>query len=512
MDVLTANRMREIDRQAIEEYGIPGVVLMENAGLQVVKAIRETEAKHLVIVAGPGNNGGDGFVVARHLYQEKHVSVWITAASENYRGDALINYRILQKLGVPCRDLREEGAISALQAELSHTQLVVDSMLGTGITRDVDSLYKQVIHTINNSGVPVIAVDIPSGVCADSGKILGTAIRATFTVTFALPKRGLLLFPGATCTGQLIVADIGIPPALLRGSDTELITAQLARRLLPQRPSDAHKGTFGSLLLVAGSLGMSGAVVLSARAALRGGCGLIYAATPRSVQPTVAAQVAEAITVPLPENKMGRVLADSLYILREKWRNCQAVAVGPGMTQDEESLPVLAGILRECSLPVVLDADALNQLAKHPNLMDQRVAPAILTPHPGEAARLLDASVEEIQSDRLASVQAIAKRYRSIVVLKGAHTLIADPLGHVAFNITGNCGMATAGSGDVLTGIIAAMLAQGLTAFDAARLGVYLHGLAGDLAAQKVGETSLIAGDVTDHISDAYLELKKIHM
>ena len=513
MDVVTSERMREIDRIAIDTYGIPGVVLMENAGLRIVDAIREIGAgPRIVIVAGRGNNGGDGFVVARHLYREKHVSLWIATSPENYRGDALTNLTILRKLGIPCHNLQEENALDALAADLASADLVVDALLGTGISRETDPFFQEVISRINQCGAPALAVDIPSGVCANTGNILGAAIRAAMTVTFAVPKLGLLLFPGAACTGRLDVADIGIPPALLSGADCTLLTPAVAHSLLPQRPVDGHKGTFGSVLLVAGSLGMSGAVALASRAALHSGCGLVFAATPKSVQPTVAAQVVEAITVPLPENKLGRLQEDSLYILRDKWRSCHAVAVGPGMTQGEDALPVLTGILAECPLPVVLDADALNLLARHPEILESRTAPVVLTPHPGEAARLLSLEITEVQADRVGAAREMAKRYHSIVVLKGAHTLIADPDGNITFNITGNSGMATAGSGDVLTGLLAALLAQGLSAVDATRLGVYLHGLAGDLAARKTGERSLVAGDVIDHISQAYLETEKIHI
>ncbi|MDW7650739.1 MAG: NAD(P)H-hydrate dehydratase [Bacillota bacterium] len=513
MEIVTAAQMRDIDRKAIEAVGIPGVVLMEHAGLRVTEAIRELGCgPNVVILAGRGNNGGDGFVVARHLAREKNVSVWTTAAFTDYRGDARINLAILQNMGIACRTVLDEGALPALRAELSAADLVVDAMLGTGISREVDPLLAAIICAVNESRGFVLSVDIPSGVCADSGKILGRAVYADLTVTLALPKRGLLCFPGAACTGRLEVADIGIPPGLLQGHGFSLITPETARRLLPQRPADGHKGTFGSVLLVAGSRGMSGAVALAARAALRGGCGLVFAATPRSVQPTVAAQVAEAITVPLPENRLGRLQADSLYILREKWRTCQAVGVGPGMSQDDEALPVLAAILRECPLPAVLDADALNLLAKNPELMDGRQAPVVMTPHPGEAARLLECSIEDVQADRVAAAQKLAGRFGSTVILKGAHSLIAEPGGELALNVTGNSGMATAGSGDVLTGLLASLLAQGLETSRAARVAVYLHGLAGDLAAQSVGEASLVAGDIIECICEAYLKTEKIHM
>ncbi|MBT9140200.1 MAG: Bifunctional NAD(P)H-hydrate repair enzyme Nnr [Dehalococcoidia bacterium] len=510
MDVVTAAKMREIDLQATSDYGIPSVVLMENAGLRVVEVIRQTESgANIVIVAGRGNNGGDGFVAARHLFQEKNVSVWTTASLNEYEGDAFVNLSILQKLGIFHRNLREEGALAALAAALHQADLVVDALLGTGITRDVDSFYAAIITLINAGKAPVLSVDIPSGVCADTGKIRNIAVQANMTITFGLPKQGLLLFPGAAFTGRLEVAQIGIPPALLTGSPCTLLTAATVGSFIPHRPADAHKGTFGTVLLVGGSLGMSGALTLAARAALRGGCGLLLAATPRSAQHIVAAQVTEAITIPLPESSSGYLQREALDILREKWSSCQAMAVGPGLTQNEEILPVLSGVLSEFPLPVVLDADALNLLAAHPGLLADRRAPVILTPHPGEAARLLSCGIAEIQADRLGAVREMAKIFRSVVVLKGAHSLICSPDGETSFNVTGNSGMATAGCGDVLTGLLAALIAQGVDAVGAARLGVYLHGLAGDLAVRFSGQSALLASDVIEQISQAYLETAK---
>ncbi|MBS4032066.1 MAG: NAD(P)H-hydrate dehydratase [Clostridiales bacterium] len=512
MEIITAAQMREIDRRAIEDFGIPGIVLMENAGLRIVETVRTLPCTNVVILAGRGNNGGDGFVAARHLRNEKNVSVWMTAEPQTYQGDARTNLMILQRLEQPLRVVRGEEDLADLAGDLAQADLVVDGLLGTGVSRQVDPLYAGIIRLVNRMGVPVVAIDIPSGVCADTGKILGSAIRASITVTFALPKQGLLFFPGAACTGRLEVADIGIPPALVTGYKFNLLTSADMVRLLPPRPSEGHKGTFGSVLLVAGSRGMSGAAALSARAALRGGCGMVYAAIPESIQPTLAAQTQETVTLPLPENRHGRLKAEALDMLREKWAVCQVVAAGPGLSRDSDVMPVLAGILRESRLPVVLDADALNLLAKDPSLTRDREGSTLLTPHPGEAARLLNTTVEAIQSDRLGVVRHLAERYHSTVVLKGAHTLIADPSGEISLNVTGNNGMGTAGSGDVLTGLAAALLAQRLTVPQAARLAVYIHGLAGDHAAAVKGERALMAGDIIEEIPKAYLELTKIHM
>ncbi|MBS4021628.1 MAG: NAD(P)H-hydrate dehydratase [Dethiobacter sp.] len=509
MDIVTANQMREIDRRAIAEFAIPGIILMENAGLRVVEAARDLAPKQKVIIlAGPGNNGGDGLVAARHLSKKTKVSVWLAALPQDYRGDALSNLTMLQRLGHPFRLLADDGGIAALEGELEGAGLVIDAMLGTGTSRAVSGVLAAAISAVNRCGRPVLSVDIPSGICADSGRVLGEAVRASFTVTFGLPKRGLLLFPGADHTGRLEVVDIGLPPQLLTGHGFELLTEAAVCGLLRSREPDSHKGTFGTVLLVAGSPGMTGAAVLAARAALRGGAGLVTAACPRCVQPVIAAMVAEATTLPLPDNNHGRLRADALFLLREKWQSSNVVAVGPGLSTDANIMPLLAGILSECGLPVVLDADALTALARHPKLAESREADTVITPHPGEAARLLGCSVAEVQSDRPGAALSLAKRYRAVAVLKGAHTLVAAPDGSLALNTTGNSGMATGGSGDVLTGLLAALLAQGLAPFDAARAAVYLHGVAGDQAAAAIGQDALIAGDLLDWIPHAWLKIR----
>ncbi len=512
MEIVTAAQMREADRRATEDFGIPGIVLMENAGLRIAETVRTLPCTNVVILAGCGNNGGDGLVAARHLRGAKNVSVWISAEPESYHGEVRTNLNILQRLGHPLNVVRGEEDLANLAEELRWADLVIDALLGTGISRDVDFLYAEIIRLVNSSGIPVLAVDIPSGVCADTGKLLGAAVRASVTVTFALPKQGLLLFPGAAYTGRLEVVDIGIPPALLAGYGFNLLTSVEMAKLLPFRPSEGHKGTFGSVLLVAGSRGMSGAAALSARAALRGGCGLVYAAIPESIEPTLAAHAQEVITLPLPENRHGRLKAEALDILREKWASCQVVAAGPGLSRDSDVMPVLVGILHECRLPVVLDADALNLLATDPNLTRERDGATLLTPHPGEAARMLGVTAEVVQHDRIGSVRRLAEIYNCTVILKGAHTLIADSGGSISLNVTGNSGMGTAGSGDVLAGIAAALLAQGLTVPQAARLAVYLHGLSGDHAAAAKGERPLMAGDIIEEIPQAYLELLKIQL
>ncbi|MBS3947937.1 MAG: NAD(P)H-hydrate dehydratase [Dethiobacter sp.] len=513
MDVVTAAEMRLLDERATVEFGIPGIVLMENAGLRVAEAVRHLwRCRRVTVLAGRGNNGGDGLVAARHLRREMAVSIWLAAPPASYRGDALTNLTILQRLGHTCRVADSESSFADLARELSRTDLVVDALLGTGLTRQAESPYAEMIRLVNASGAPVLAVDIPSGVCADSGRVSGEAIRADVTITFALPKRGLLLFPGATHAGRLEVADIGIPEQLLSSHAFVLLTKETVRRLLPDRPPDGHKGTFGRVLLVAGSPGMAGAVVLAARAVLRGGAGLVIAAVPRGIQQVVAVQAPEVITLALPENRRGNIAPEALDLLRQHWPACQTVAVGPGLSDDEESGLVLAGILKDCLLPVALDAGALNLLARRPAAFLGRAAGTVLTPHPGEAARLLGCDTATVQADRPTAVRELAVRLQGVAVLKGAHTLITAPAGPIALNVTGNSGMASAGSGDVLTGLLAALLAQGLKPVDSARLAVYLHGLAGDLAASARGEAGMVAGDIVEMLPQAYLELKKINI
>ncbi|NLN06890.1 MAG: NAD(P)H-hydrate dehydratase [Firmicutes bacterium] len=510
MWLVTAAEMRGLDARTINDYGIPGMVLMEAAGLGVAERIRALgTGPNLTVVAGKGNNGGDGFVVARRLCQEKNVTVFTVAPDEEYGGDALQNLQILRRLKLPVLCLRTEEGRKAFAVELARSDLIVDALFGTGLSRELDTYYKDIITAINGSPALVVAVDIPSGINADTGQSMGAAVRAVETVTFALPKNGHYLYPGAGCTGRLTVVDIGIPQELYAGLKNCVLTPAVVRPLLVDRPADSHKGTFGSVLLVAGSAGMSGAAVLAARAALRGGCGLLYAAVPACIRTVLAAQVPEAITVALPEAAEGSLLPESAALLQERWATCHAVAVGPGWTQATELQSLLNDIITECPLPLVIDADGLNLLAGMPDALARRTAPVVLTPHPGEAARLLGVKTKDIQADRFGSARRLARRFHATVVLKGAHTVVAEPDGTIAVNTTGNSGLATAGSGDVLTGLLAALLAQGLDTASAARLAVFLHGLAGDLAAAEVGERSLLAGDVVNYLSQAYLALQE---
>jgi NAD(P)H-hydrate epimerase len=490
MLILTAAQMRDLDRETIEGIGVPGAVLMESAGrgvIEVMARVMDLERARVIVFCGPGNNGGDGFVVARHLANRGvPVEVALCAASAKIAGDARIHLDACQRSGVPI--LFGSGA-----ATLADGDVLVDALLGTGLTRPVTGMIADAITRINHHRGPKIAVDIPSGLDSDRGVPLGPCVRADHTVTFAFAKVGLVSAPGFTYAGQLHVADIGIPEWLARrrGIRSELLDARVLASLRSDDPL-GHKGTHGHVLVVAGSRGKSGAALLCGTAVLRAGAGLCTVA-----MPIEAALHAEGLRPELMIEGYRDGEASDLMALTAGKR---AIAVGPGVPRDPWMVSLI-GELCATTLPLVLDADALNHLAAHPKLLAPRSAPTVLTPHPGEAARLLDRSPATVQADRIAAARAIAERFGAITVLKGARTIIVAPDGRLAICPSGNPGLGTGGTGDVLTGCIAAALARapvGSDGFAATAAAVYLHGAAGDRAARARGQTGLLAGDVVD--------------
>ncbi|TYO95677.1 NAD(P)H-hydrate epimerase [Geothermobacter ehrlichii] len=502
MRVLTAEQMRDLDRQAIEEIGIPGLVLMENAGRASAEALLRAFADRccapVLILCGKGNNGGDGFVVARHLRnRELKVEVLVLAPREKIGGDAAVNLAILERCGQTVRFVPDDESLAAALVD-ARAGLIVDALFGTGLSSEVRGHYRRAIDWINASGLPVVAIDIPSGVDAGNGHILGRAVQADLTLTFAAAKLGHLLSPGAQCCGRLEVIDIGIPKHLRpRPDDLHLWTRwEEAATLLPERPATGHKGTFGHLLVIAGSRGKTGAAILAAEAGLRGGCGLLTLATAASAQPVVAAALAEAMTEPLADDD-GGISVDALPAVRRLLEGKAALALGPGLGQTPRTAAFVRQLVADCGLPLVLDADALNLLAADLSVLAPgRRIPPVMTPHPGEMARLVGCSVAEVEQDRVAVARTFAVRHGVVLVLKGAPTLVAAPDGRIGINGSGGPVLATAGSGDVLTGLIGALIAQGLAPFEAARLGCYLHGLAGDRLARRHGAAGVLAGDI----------------
>lgn len=514
MRVLNADQMREADRRTIQEIGIPSLVLMENAGRQVVAAIEsfftDLAERSVAVICGKGSNGGDGFVVARTLHQRGvDVSVFVVGQVAEIQGDARINLEILGRLGLTVVEVTDEGQWELHFSEVSQHELIVDALFGTGLRTALTGLHETVVADINGAAIPVVAIDLPSGMSADTPDLIGAAIDATVTVTLGAPKLPLILPPAEQQAGEVVIADIGIPAEvfeMVAGRRVELLTREQMRTLVPARPHDSHKGDFGRVVIAAGSRGKTGAAVLAAWGALRSGAGLVTVATPRSCQSIVAAQAPELMTEGVDETPDGTVhfsAAEAVLALA-----ADVLAVGPGLGRGEGVTTFVRELLETSECSLVMDADALNAFIDEPAaLVGREGREIIITPHPGEMARLLGCSVEDVQTNRLGIAADFASTHKLYVILKGYRTLIATPDGKVFINPTGSPGMATGGTGDVLTGMVAAWLAQLLDAEAACRAAVYLHGAAGELADADAGEVSMIAGDLADHIGDAVLEL-----
>jgi hydroxyethylthiazole kinase-like uncharacterized protein yjeF len=502
---MTRNQIQEYDKIAINEIGIPGPVLMETAGRSAaeIAATMCDTSKSVGILVGPGNNGGDGFVIARHLMISGfEVSVYMAVPKSKLKGDALKNLDILEKMKPTLVDVTSPERSLGLEDKLLEHGLLVDALLGTGVSRIVEGHLGGLIDLINQTELPAMAVDIPSGLDADTGLPWGRAVRAEVTVTFGHPKRGLLLYPGAELAGDLQIVSIGVPGFVSEqaGVDGEIVTESRVRPLLKKRSANTHKGTFGHLLVIAGSLGKTGAAAMVGQSAMRIGCGLVTVATTANAQATLESKCLEVMVDNIIE-KADAPISDKVnkrigQFLEEK----QAVIVGPGLSTASGISSLVVRILQTLEVPAVVDADGINILAKDPSGAGRISAPMVFTPHPGEMARLLKKTVPTIQADRVGAAREAAKWHQVIVVLKGANTVIASPDGQTFINTSGNPGMASGGMGDVLTGIIGGLLAQKIEPLDAALLGVYLHGLAGDRAAERQSMTGLIASDVIDEI------------
>ncbi len=498
MKILTAAQMREVDRRTME-LGIPGIVLMENAGHRVVEFLVETfapiEQQRIVVLCGKGNNGGDGMVVARQLWtrlRPRALHVVLAGAPEELRGEAAENYRMLQAVG--CPTARE------ITPEMRAASVVLDALLGTGLRGPVTGTMRDWIREIN-TGFPeahIVAVDIPSGLESDSAQTEGDVVQAHYTVTFTAPKVGQILPPNCRRVGRLRIAPIGSPPELYENDESiylELAEAAQFSRMFAPRVPWSHKGDFGHVLVVGGSRGKTGAAAMTGLAALRAGAGLVTVASAASCIPSIAAHAPELMTESLPETDTGAIAAAAFPRLLELAANKDVVAIGPGLGTHPETVALVRRLLAELAQPMVMDADALNALAGFH--FEARGRVRILTPHPGEMARLCAVTTGDVQSDRVGIARRFALERQVVLVLKGYRTLTASPDGRVRVNPTGGPGLASGGSGDILTGAIAGLLAQfPQDPAMAAAAGVYLHGLAGDLATCKLGEQALIATDL----------------
>lgn len=518
MRVVNAEQMRQIEEKAIHHYGIPSLLLMENAAWAVVEEIRRCLSKatdlngqKAVILVGKGNNGGDGLAVARHLVlRGMDVTVLLFAGLEELQGDAALNLRLFQGTTGKCFVIEGEKQRRLTRLALAQADVVVDALYGIGMRGALPSLVEEYVDEVNRAPGWVVSIDISSGVDANTGKVYRTAIHAQTTVTFGLPKWGLFLGDGPDYSGRVVVDPISIPASYLEdeGISTFVLTDDDVRKMLPIRKLKGHKGTHGKGILVAGSKGMSGAAVLAGRGALRSGIGLLQIVAPQGIAKEVDTAITEATIWSAPGDES--LNEEAWPVILKQSENAQALAIGPGLAQNPKFISVLGEILRSISCPVVLDADALNMVAIKPSLLSSRNGrgPLILTPHPGEMARLCECSVEDVESNRLDLAVAKAVEWEAVVVLKGSVTIIASPDGRAFFNPTGNPGLGTGGTGDVLTGSILGWLAQGVEPLEAACLGVYLHGKSADVLAGEYGWSGFTASEVADALPKVRRELE----
>ena len=507
MEVLNAKEMIMIDKKAIQDYGIPGTVLMENAGIQVVKALEEKfndlAQKRVVIFAGKGNNGGDGAVVARHLHNKGlKVDIFLFAKQDETSRDLKINLNIAKKMGVPIHKIENPDQLKDFNNLLIHSHIIIDALLGTGITPPVKGIFQSVIPLLNDTNTFVLAIDVPSGLSSDHGNVEGEVVKADMTVTFCRPKRCHFLHPAVELVGELKVVDISIPEKIVGDENIRVhtIDREDIDFLLQKRKPDSHKGTYGHLLIIGGSAGKGGAAAMAALSALRMGNGLVSLAVPESINSSIETSPLEIMSIPLPETNEGSIDIAAKDTLLKSLNDKSAVLIGPGISTSSETIELLLSIVPELKIPLVIDADGLNCLAKDLNVFKKVKGRAIITPHPGEMSRLAGKTVKDVQADRIGIALEFASEYDVTVVLKGAGTVIAFPDGNAFINTTGNPGMATAGTGDVLAGMAAGLLAQKVSPEDASKTAVYLHGLAGDLASQEKNQVSLIASDLIEAI------------
>ena len=500
MKVSSVSEMRELDRTAIAAFGIKDELLMENAGLATCAVIsRElagTEGRRFLVFCGMGNNGGDGFVIARKIHSDRgNVKVFILGDPGTFKGPAKLNLDILRRLPIEVKRLE---SVTTIRQHLVHSDAVVDAVFGTGLTRDVEGIHAEVIEEINQSGKRVFSVDIPSGVNGDTGTVMGTAIRANTTVTFGLPKIGNLLYPGYERCGRLFVTHISFPPSLY---NRDSIKVEINRPMaLPPRDPNGHKGDFGDVLFVAGAAGYLGAPYFSAHSFLKAGGGYSRLAAPASITPFIAGKGSEIVFVPQKETPSGSISLKNKDALLALSQTVDMVVLGPGMSLDEETQQLARDLARDINKPLLIDGDGITALCKDLRIIKKRRAETILTPHLGEMSRLTNKTVKDIATNRIPVLQATARELEATIILKGAHSLIGYPDQRVYINMTGNAGMATAGSGDVLTGTIAAMVGLGLSLRDAVRKGVFLHGISGDLAARDKGEDGITAEDILGYL------------
>lgn len=491
--------MRNLDKSAIENFGIPQEFLMENAGEAVYFVILQEygiKNKQFSMFCGIGNNGGDGLVVARKIHSTGgDVRIYLFGDEKKFKGSAKKNLEIISKLPI---NIARVESIESIKNEALQCDAIVDALFGTGLTRNADGLYKEAIRLINLSQKPVFSIDIPSGISGNTGHVMGEAVRSDYTVTFGLPKRGNLLSPGFEYCGKLFVTHISFPPSLYNQNSFKVEMNQPVE--LPARDEKGHKGTFGDVLFIAGASNYLGAPYFSAMSFLKAGGGYSRLASPSAITPFIANKGSEIVFVPLEETPSVSIAIKNKQRLLELTEQVDMVVMGPGLSLNEETQELARQLTKKIKKPLLIDGDGITAISKNTKWVGERQHPTILTPHPGEMSRLVQTSIKEVMKNQVSLVQKEAKNLNATIVLKGAHSLIAWPDEKVFVNMSGNSGMATAGSGDVLTGTIAAMYGLGLDLEDAVRTGVFLHGFSGDLAAEEKGEDGITAQDILDFL------------
>jgi len=516
MFLVTANQMQDMDKQTIDSFGIPGVVLMENAGRgafdMFLRKFKDLKAKKIAVIAGRGNNGGDGFVIARYLMEKGiRVNLFLLSLKEKVTGDAKVNMELAQKLcdrsnssSGTCSivEIPDTNALKEVKGRILHHDIFIDAILGTGLNSDVRGFFKDAIELMNSSQRPIFSIDIPSGLHSDTGQPLGVAVKADATATFSFAKAGHILYPGNSYTGELEVIDIGIPKFIAKEKNINLslIEKKEIAACFSPRDFQSHKGSFGHLLVIAGSTGKTGAACLCANAAMRCGTGLVTLGIAKSLNNSIEPQVIEPMTHPLPEKEKGLLSDNCFDEIQTLLKGKQALAIGPGLGIRKGTKKLIHKLIQNSDVPMVIDADAINCIAQNPEMLKKKKASAILTPHPGEMARLCNISTSEIQADRIGISSEFAKNHDVILVLKGAQTVVSFPDGRSFICPTGNPGMASGGMGDVLTGIIAGFYAQGFSPENASLAGVYIHGLSADILARDMGDFGFVATDMIQMI------------
>jgi hydroxyethylthiazole kinase-like uncharacterized protein yjeF len=501
MKVAKVNEMKDLDRRATEEFGISEDLLMENAGQAVYFVMLQelgTKDNKFVVLCGGGNNGGDGLVVARKIHSNGgEVKVFLLDDETKFRGAAKKNFEIVSRMPI---DMAKVGSIDSVMLELLDCDAVVDAIFGTGLVREVSGIYKDVIQLINDSQNIIFSVDIPSGINSGTGEMMGVAVKADYTVTFGLPKVGNILYPGYEHCGKLYVSHISFPPALY---DSNSIRVAINNPVeFPERARDTHKGNYGKALFIAGSSSYFGAPYFSALSFLKAGGGLSYLATPKSISPFIASKGSEIVFVPQKETPSGGIALENKDELLEFCQGVDMVVLGPGLSLAKETQELVQELTPKIDKPLLIDGDGITAIADELGKIKKRQAPTILTPHLGEMSRITGMEIGEINKNKIDVLQRTTRELNAIIILKGAHSLIGYPDGIVFINVSGNSGMATAGSGDVLTGTIAAMYGLGLALEDAVRIGVFIHGFSGDVAAVDKGEDGITAQDILDYLPE----------